>query len=378
MLNLKKHQVFKKILTLIRLRISFRILKEKKFLIFDAEESSHLFNYLKKNETEILNTRKEIINFWILLKCFFNFKLSYKYYLIFYIKTIKPKIIITLIDNNLFFYEIKKFYQCKTLSIQRGLRTEYNDIFSSYQEEKKDLSCDAIFVWNEKLGKKYENLIKTKIEVIGSFVNNIEKKIEGEIIKRDILYISTFRPNKDEKKIFKNLTWYDFIKNEPSLLKYLNNYCKKFNRKLSVIGRYDESNGEKDFFSKNFDNDLSFEYVKNYNQRDTYNICSNANLIITIDSTLGYEMLARGKKVAFFGLRPNLYPLNTRNFLYPEISKKGKFWINTERLSENEFLEIINYLNTVKENDWHEEHNYIKKNYISIDEGNNKFLNYIN
>ena len=110
MLNLKKHQVFKKILTLIRLRISFRILKEKKFLIFDAEESNHLFNYLKKNETEILNTRKEIINFWILLKCFFNFKLSYKYYLIFYIKTIKPKIIITLIDNNLFFYEIKKFY----------------------------------------------------------------------------------------------------------------------------------------------------------------------------------------------------------------------------------------------------------------------------
>ena len=174
------------------------------------------------------------------------------------------------------------------------------------------------------------------------------------------------------------MTWYDFIKNEPSLLKYLSNYCKKFNRKLSVIGRYDESNGEKDFFSKNFDNDLSFEYVKNYNQRDTYNICSNANLIITMNSTLGYEMLARGKKVAFFGLRPNLYPLNTRNFLYPEISKKGKFWINTERLSENEFLEIINYLNTVKENDWHEEHNYIKKNYISIDEGNNKFLNYIN
>ena len=104
-------------------------MKEKKFLIFDAEESSHLFNYLKKNETEILNTRKEIINFWILLKCFFNFKLSYKYYLIFYIKTIKPKIIITLIDNNLFFYEIKNFINVKLYLYREGLRTEYNDIF---------------------------------------------------------------------------------------------------------------------------------------------------------------------------------------------------------------------------------------------------------
>ena len=100
--------------------------------------------------------------------------------------------------------------------------------------------------------------------------------------------------------------------------------------------------------------------------------------MVTIDSTLGYEMLARGKKVAFFGLRPDVYPLNTRNFLYPEIRKKGKFWINTERLSEIEFLEIISYLNSVKDNDWHEEHNYIKKNFISLDQGNNKFLNYIN
>ena len=76
---------------LFKLKISFKKLKEKKFLIFDEEQSDHILNYLKKDETEVMNTRKETINFWILLKCLFKFKFNYKDYLIFLYQNCKAK-----------------------------------------------------------------------------------------------------------------------------------------------------------------------------------------------------------------------------------------------------------------------------------------------
>ena len=67
---------------------------------------------LNINEYEILDTRLGSINIPILIETFKKslFKLSLKNYYLQYINSVKPKKVITLIDNNIIFYQLKKYY----------------------------------------------------------------------------------------------------------------------------------------------------------------------------------------------------------------------------------------------------------------------------
>ena len=144
------------------MKLRFNFLKKKKFLIFDKMNSQFFLNYLNKNDTEILHCRREEFNFWILLKCLFYFKLNYKNYILFYIKKVEPRAVFTLIDNSIMFYELKRELNCQTYSVQNGLRTEYEDFFSKENIKPKNLSCDKIFVWNNKVGQEYNKFINCK------------------------------------------------------------------------------------------------------------------------------------------------------------------------------------------------------------------------
>jgi len=65
---------------------------------------------------------------------------------------------------------------------------------------------------------------------------------------------------------------------------------------------------EKKYYSKVFGK--KFFFIKNNNSFSTkkkiFKNLDESSLIITLDSTLGYEAIARGKKVLFFSVRNNL------------------------------------------------------------------------
>ena len=136
------------------------------------------------------------------------------------------------------FYELKRELNCQTYSVQNGLRTEYED-FSKENIKPKNLSCDKIFVWNNKVGQEYNKFINCKYVSIGSFKNNIYFKNELNK-KNEIIYISTYKNLILNKKVYKNLTWNEFIKNEKALIDHIKNFCLINNFSLTVLGRYDE------------------------------------------------------------------------------------------------------------------------------------------
>lgn len=356
------------------MKLRFNFLKKKKFLIFDEINCQYFLKYLHKNDTEILHSRREEFNFWILLKCLFYFKLNYKNYILFYIKKVDPRAVFTLIDNSTMFYELKNDLTCKTYSVQNGLRTEYEDFFSRENIKPKNLSCDKIFVWNNKVGQEYYKFINCKYVSIGSFKNNIHFK--NEFNKKDeIIYISTYKNVILNKKVYKNLTWSEFIKNEKVLIDHIKNFCSINNFSLTVLGRYDEKSGEKDYFIRNFGKDFNFKYIPNFKDRQTYTIPKKFKLAITIDSTLGYEMLTAGCKVALIGVRPDIYPFNTRNYLWPNYQKsKGIYWINDENIQYEELSSLFTNLLKKSKEEWDRDLKIIREEVINYDPGNNIFL----
>ena len=174
----------------------------KKILIYDNEGSKYISRYLKKESYDILHTRTEKLSILVIFKCIIKLKFKRKAYIEEYIKLVQPKLIITFIDNNKSFYNLKKISSAKTLFIQNGIRTCFNDIFfytfdsnmKLFPEIKQNnFAVDYMLVWNDRVGKLYNKFIDGECISIGSFRNNF--LIKKEIPKKNkvILFISNFK-----------------------------------------------------------------------------------------------------------------------------------------------------------------------------------------
>ena len=117
-----------------KFKIKFKNPEINKILIFDKENSEVNCRILGIKKYGIVHTRKEEICFPILLNLIIRFKLNILNYYIRYIELSNAKIVITFIDNNFIFYQLKKYFKSKIfISVQNGHRMAYGDIFGFLQ-----------------------------------------------------------------------------------------------------------------------------------------------------------------------------------------------------------------------------------------------------
>ena len=334
----------------------FLLPERKEILIFDQTGSHNFFKYIKKYNYSILKTRYEELNIPIFLKTFFQFKFDYQSYLKNYISCVNPKLILTYMDNNPRFYKLKKENSnFKTIFVQYGIRSSFNDIFALKSKlKKKDNKVDKMFLANKTICKKYSSFIDGQTIPIGYFRNNMVE-ISKKKKKKEILYISVFRNYKKSQQIYKNVTYGDFFSNDPFFFKWLDNYCLQNNLKINILARsWNNKNFliEKKYFEQFFSSpNVIFENNNPYKYLDNY------EYVITNDSTLGIENLARGGKTGFVSNAPNKFPLTTRKFGFTEsLKKNGPFW--TRENNTIQFKKVLDYLIKSKRKSWNK---YIDK-----------------
>ena len=79
-------------------------------------------------------------------------------------------------------------------------------------------------------------------------------------------------------------------------------FSKKNNRKLFVYGKTKFFNGEKKYYDEKLGK-KNYTFIPNY-KIDPIKLTDTSNIVITFNSTLGYESLSRENKTIF---------LNTKN-----------------------------------------------------------------
>lgn len=345
--------------------------EKKKILIINKDLSDFLKKYLKENY-DIIDTRFHLfpsrqLNLYILLKCFLKIKFSFLDYVCEYIRHVQPKILITLIDNDLLFYKLKIIFpKIKTIMIQNALRTlQKEDILSQSKIlKKKNLAVDYYFCFNKAIGEKFRLFLNCIVVPIGSFRSNFHiKKTKKK--KYDYLYISVYRFH---------------VKNAPEdiiFFKNLEKYLLKKNKTLTILGSQSFHQSDEYKFYKNIFKNVNLNFIARSQKRNTYKILDQSNISINIDSTAGYESLSRSNKVGFFCIRGNKHPFHSLKFGWPNLIKnKGFFW--TDKNNYMELERVLNYL--TKTND----EQFMKKNRKTINivmkknEGNKKFSRYIN
>jgi surface carbohydrate biosynthesis protein len=153
-----------------------------------------------------------------------------------------------------------------------------------------------------------------------------------------------------------SLSIHDFYKIESTVAKFLAQYCQEHSLRFAVSGkRGPDELFEREFFSEAIGG-LPYTFLPKIDSRSSYANAYNSKLVVVIDSTIGYELLSRGKKVAFFSAREfeqRQKPNNGRDtcFGYPNAySDSGVFWTNFP--DPNEYQRILTSLLSMTQEEW--------------------------
>ena len=381
----------KLITVIIKIKLTLQPPPQKKIVLYDEHAYYKSLKILPNNNFHILKTRVDEINIFIFLKILINLKFSYLAYLECYIKYVNPKLLITFVDNDFNFYKLN-FKNIIKIAVQNGRRLDPQS-FLSQKNYKKKFITDYIFTFNDKDRKIYEDFggIKSKKFIShGSYRLNSTLEIKSTVKKFDLIYISTYRNfyNDKHQNVYNNISSNEYVRNEIKLLKIILEYSIKYNKKISILMRFSENHKtsmkEKNFYNKHLSStkELNFVFSKKNEQvgdikskskilLSPYANLNLANVVIGIDSTLLYEALTAGHKVAFFSVRGKKNSMKYRIFGWPyKISNTGFFW--TSRLHKKNIYKTLNNLFNISNYNWK---NYVQKySYIMKKDSGNKQL----
>ena len=281
-----------------------------------------------------------------------------------YIRMSKASIAVTLIDNEVNFSKLSKICpQIRTIFFQNGVRDEVYS-FSNFIPDPAN-HTDLMLVFNKATGRKYLNYMTGKAVAIGSVRNNsvpVKTKTSSIRTRRILLFISQWRPNWDETYI----TFERFYEAEKIILLFLSKWCELNNYRLAICGASrSDAQSEKSFFSSIIFTE--FEFYPN-SQLRSYLYVDDSDLIVSIDSSMGYESLARGNKNAIFSIRSELLGWDDYKFGWPgSYESNGPFWTN--HADEQQFKRILDYLSSASDAEWLQILNEYAADLISYDPG---------
>ena len=284
-------------------KIKFLTSKEVEILIIDESNcqgikiclpSSASFSILPVREIPLIFNYSFIVR---VLVRFFNSKKIKEAILFALIDVLKPKVLITHIDNsNLMSRFHQEFPSKLTISVQNSLRT-----LSKHSEAPIYPAPVSIFYgFGDFVGNLYKEIGIHNMEYVsaGSLLYDLFKRSNYKIKEDeyDFCYISQYT-NVDDSKM-------DMLVDYNSrTLKSLVQICKEFGFSLAIAMRSEISNptyiDELDYFNQI---DLYGAFIKipnNLSTHSAYKAAAGSKIIINSHSTMGFEFLGAGKKVLF-------------------------------------------------------------------------------
>lgn len=366
------HWLVRLLRTPFRYRYSFKLPRRTRIVIYPEGKSADvLLNYVDRQQTQVLAPFSNTINVPVLLRMLLQRKSSRFFYLLNYLKFVKPSLVITTVDNDLNFYRIKSFFpHITTIAIQNGIRGNLSaqphqgffDLLKLHSINH-DLRADFVCTFGTAVQNEYKKYISANFVASGNLRNNFFVNTDVEERPNRLAYVSGISDYpSDPDRIFLyfqdiGITFKEFYKAEATICALLANYCASHNLEFTICGKRNSTDVEEAAFYKNAIKH-SMPYISPRDAIfDSYEFLSTARYVITLDSTLAYEFLSRKKRTAFFSVRFNdheiksLGELSGFQFGYPQpLPQSGPFW--TSVLSINEMDRVIGNLKDLTDEQW--------------------------
>ena len=370
--------------------LSFRLPTHVPIIQIHKDGIDILARYVDRSSVSIVDPLE--LNFWILLKCLVGGKFEMKEYFARAIRTHRPHVVITFIDNDPTFYLLKSLVASPVyIAVQNGLRHNYAYAYRSGFVDhlvnaggKDRLVADLICTFGKGSSLFFEKLIHAKTLVTGNLKNNLMDLAEPTRSDFDIVFMSQHAPfdiTSREEMIHLNessVSIHKFYETEGTVARFLAQYCEDHSLLFAVSGKRGiEDVFEQEFFSQAI-GELPYTFLPRIDSQSSYANAFNSRLVVVIDSTIGYELLSRGRKVAFFSARrigePRVVSEDRDTcFGYPNIYPDyGVFWTNNP--NPDEYTTILNSLLGMTDTEWAAQIQPYTDELMAFRPGNTEFI----
>jgi surface carbohydrate biosynthesis protein len=333
--------------------------KKSEVLILDASQPEVFEKYFKPWSSEVLYMRGEQFNMLVLLASLFRRGSRINAYTDCFIEKVRPKLIATYMHHYANFYTISdKYPEIKTIFIQHGLVGHYSSIFEVINSQDSapinNFFVDYMLVLGSGIGKKFSEHIGGETVVVGCAKNNLVPK-EKSPQQGVIAFISQWRPTGFQMGEYFCSFDEVYRKSDSLILSFLAQYVKTKNKRLMIIpNRHKNASkerikGEEEYFKDLLGSEL--ELLSPSGSDPGYHAVDSAEIVVSVDSNLGLESIARGNKTAIFSIRGGFINDPSLNFGWPEdFPDEGPFWTNNP--DPDSFVRILDYLFDVDDIQW--------------------------
>jgi len=332
--------------------------QKSKVLIFDGNGKEFILEYLQPWSPEVLYLDGEQLNMLVLFSSLFKKGKQSTSYIDCFIKKVNPRLIVTLIDNNHIFYSISSRHPyIKTLFIQNGWRGHYyNDKPIAQIKQKNNISglltVDYMMTFGKVSGIEYAKYLCGKTIPIGSIKSN-NVKITKKYNNNTIGFVSQWHDGNVSVGNRPYLNKEFFEKADKLIISCLTKYANENDKELFIIPRHPVGSRLAKREENYFQNMLgcNAKFIRLVGSSSCYQAIDSFQVVVVVDSTLGYESLARGNKTAIFSIRGSILNESSLNFGWPKTQPDtGPFWTNIP--DQDLFNQILNNLFEISYAQW--------------------------
>lgn len=344
-------------------------------LIYDGVGEDLLKGVLGERTTAILHVRGESVFVSAALRALIaaarglgNLKDIYEDVVL---NSIRPTVLITFIDNNQRFHRLADRHpEVKSVMVQNGVRGRVGDLFGQSPPSPRprvDLVCT---LGNAVVGE-YSKHVDADFHPVGSLKAN-SYKWSGVPTDDRVVFVSQFRAPPADNVLIRRcdgseVSFDDFYAVESALLPKVLDWCESRGRRLVVAGA-STSREEPEFFRRVI-GDRPFEFAPRSDDFSSYDLVSRSSLVVVVDSTLGLEALAFGRRVAFFAARFETLRDDAARFAWPaQIPDSGPFW--SSEVSDESVAGVLSWCDGASPVEWSEVRTRIVHEACVPDEGN--------
>ena len=295
-------------------------------------------------------------------------------------------------DNALEFYLTKVFLpSCVTVCLQNGRRDTYSsdsesDIWKLIQQfVAPEHAPDMVLSHGDPWSAYYRSALgdTAPVRAIGSVRNNaIKQRLQGESPR--VIFVSSF-PNlghdgdlaSTPQKVLgywqqQELTFENFYRTEGLVATAAAAVTQTLGLEFCVLGKRPAwQQGELRYYTSALQG-LPWTYLPAESKSLSYERVSANDIIVNIDSTFGYEMFARGIRVAFISCRmqtAGLPQIRDCEFAYPSITEPtGFFWTNSNAPAETQ--RVITAVASMNIGEWDTATRDLRASVMPFDLGN--------
>lgn len=351
------------------LKLNKRVSKSIDVLIWNSFNSQYLLEILsEKKSCRIVEFSKKRIDIFIDPRFYYIIfvnvlkKRSLSYlYLSTCLKYLKPKIVITYLSNSSFPYKIAEdFKKIKFASVQYTPETPDNILDNYYYYLSWGGMSRIVF---EKFKINYSHIYSIGSLKLACYLKSKSKRSSYSY---DIGFISTYR------LLYENMNFEKFSSQKKVELKdivsCLNKILKKTNILLQelLFNKYNVCVAMSNTDRTDIESQSEFKYYKQISSKlhllpkhnlSSYSLSENSKIILTLNSSLGFELVSLGKRVLFLiddyeFLQQSKVPWGNFDLMYENIPNFLRSSFNFEELynkiiyldnlSDDEYFSITN------------------------------------